>query len=105
MFLRNLFKTIAKITTLFIGKEKVYLATLLFAMFIMGLLEVVGVASIAPFMAVVSDPGIIHENYYLSWFYEYSNAGSKHKFLLILGISAIMVVHGLSYKDAFDFSN
>lgn len=92
MFLKTLFKTIAKITTLFIGKEKVYLATLLFAMFVMGLLEVIGVASIAPFMAVVSNPGIIQENYYLSWFYEYSNAGSKHKFLLILGISAIFLV-------------
>ena len=92
MFLRNLFKTIVKITSLFIGKEKVYLAGLLFSMFVMGLLEVIGVASIAPFIAVVSDPGVIHENYYLSWFYEYSNAGSDHKFLIILGLSAITLV-------------
>ena len=83
MFLKGLIKSISQIATLFIGKEKVYLVSLLFAMFLMGLLEVIGVASIAPFVAVVSDPGIIHENYYLSWFYEYSNAGSDHKFLII----------------------
>ena len=84
MFLKGFIKSIKKITTLFIGKEKVHLATLLFAMFIMGLFEVIGVASIAPFMAVVSNSGIIHENYYLNWFYEYSNAGSNHKFLIII---------------------
>ena len=58
-------KSLFQVLTLFEGRERSNLFLLLIGMFFMGLLEVIGVASIAPFMAVVSNPEIIYQNYYL----------------------------------------
>ena len=92
MLKKNKFKSIAQVLTLFEGKEKTKLFLLLISMFFMGLLEVLGVVSIAPFMAVVSNPEIIHQNYYLSYIYKYFSFESQNNFLLALGMLAIFVV-------------
>ena len=62
---------------------------------IMALLEVVGVASIAPFMAVISTPEMIHENSYLSVLYTLFNINSNNEFTILLG-SAIVILLLLS---------
>ena len=51
----------------------------------MAMLELVGIASIAPFMAVVSDPEIIKRNEVLIFFYKLSEADNSREFLYILG--------------------
>ena len=91
MFL-NLTKSIAQILTLFKGSEKKRLFLLFFGMFVMGIFEVVGVASIAPFIAVVSNPEVIQENYYLNSVYTRFGFESENSYLSVLGISAIVLV-------------
>ena len=92
MFFSSFFKSIPQVFILFKGKEKGKLFLLFFGMFFMGLFEVIGVASITPFIAVVSNPEVIQENYYLNYFYVYFDFGSESSFLLVLGISAIVLV-------------
>jgi ABC-type bacteriocin/lantibiotic exporter with double-glycine peptidase domain len=55
------------------------------AFIIMAALEVVGVATIMPFMAVLGNPEIIHENRWLSATYEMMDLHANNSFLLFLG--------------------
>ena len=56
---------------LFEKRERKELVLLFIAILIMGLFELIGIASIAPFMAVVVDPSLIYTNTYLSFAYSY----------------------------------
>ena len=56
---------------------------------IMALLEVIGVASILPFMAVLTNPTLINSNSILNWMFEFSNIfGIKNNqdFIILLGL-------------------
>jgi ABC-type multidrug transport system fused ATPase/permease subunit len=57
-----------------------------------GVIESVGVASIMPFLSVLSNPDVIHKNTYL--FYAYNSLGfsSSQSFLLFTGALAFVVV-------------
>jgi len=92
MFINRFIKSVGQILTLFKGREKKKLFLLLFGMFLMGIFEVIGVASIAPFIAVVSDPEAIQDNYYLSSIYLYFDFESENSFLSVLGLLAIVLV-------------
>ena len=92
MFINRFIKSVGQILTLFKGREKKKLFLLLFGMFLMGIFEVIGVASIAPFIAVVSDPEVIQDNYYLSSIYLYFDFESENSFLSVLGLLAIVLV-------------
>lgn len=58
----------------------------------MALLEMGGVASILPFLAVLSEPGIIQENEILAQAYAYGGFTSTHTFLIALGVGAFCMV-------------
>ena len=92
MFFNRFIKSIGQILTLFKGIEKKKLFLLLFGLFLMGIFEVIGVASIAPFIAVVSDPEVIQDNYYLSSIYLYFDFESENSFLSVLGLLSIVLV-------------
>ena len=69
---------------------------LLVMIFIMGLLDVFGVASIMPFIAVVSNPVIIETNIYLNNLFELSNligvkTTKEFIFLLALLVFGILI--------------
>ena len=81
-----------KLRILFTVNERKYVALLFLGILIMGLLEVVGVASIAPFMAVVSNPDVIHENNYLSASFQYFDFSSDSQFLVALGVTVLVVL-------------
>lgn len=55
------------------------------------LVELVGVASIFPFLSVLMDPEAIYKNQYLASFYVLSGAGSDRDFLAILGLCTFLV--------------
>jgi ATP-binding cassette, subfamily B, bacterial PglK len=92
MIFKKITKSTAQVLMLFEGNERSKLFLLLVGMFFMGLLEVIGVASIAPFMAVVSNPEIIHQNHYLFSIYKHFNFEDSNSFLLALGLFAIFLV-------------
>ena len=70
--------------------------------FIMALLDMIGVASILPFMAVLTNPNIIETNIILNTAYNISNSfgvQNKQQFLFILGILVfVTLVVSLIFK-------
>ena len=51
-----------------------------FGILFTGLFEVIGIASIAPFMAIVSSPELAQENEYLAVLYNFTNSKSTKNF-------------------------
>ncbi|WP_457571115.1 ABC transporter ATP-binding protein [Desulfovulcanus sp.] len=63
-----------------------------FALIIRGVFEIVGVASIMPFMAVVSNSDVIQTNQFLKWAYTFFNFETSRQFLLALGLFAFLAL-------------
>ncbi len=70
-------------------REKRSLLFVFFFMVCVGLLQLIGVGSISPFMSVVSKPDIIHTNHYLSAVYDMLGFESQQKFIVFLGFAVI----------------
>ena len=82
-------KTIKKLLYLLLPYERKRLMLLLGMMIVMAILEMLGVVSIMPFMAVLANSEIIETNIYLNTAYLYSNklgVETKEHFLFLLGI-------------------
>ena len=60
---------------------------------IMAVLDVLGVASILPFIAVLSDPSIINRSSILSTIYAYSGSQSEINFLFLLGLMTFYTLY------------
>lgn len=71
-------------------KSRVYLIFL--AIVVMGLLEMLGVASIAPFTAVASNPELIQTNEKLKMLYDFLQPESINEFLIILGSAVLLFI-------------
>ncbi len=93
---------INKILNLLSSKERKNFYWLTLMILIMAFLEMVGVASIIPFIAVLSNPDIVDTNFFLkNTFQILNNFGieNKEQFLLILGIfSFIFLIFSISFK-------
>lgn len=85
-------KNFSKVFALISRRERRQTYWLSVGIMIMGLMEVAGVASIMPFMAVVSNPEVIHTNIYLSQFYDMLGFSSQNRFLFFLGTGVIVVL-------------
>ena len=73
-------------------------AVLLFAMILTtGIMEAIGVASVMPFLSVLSDPAVIHENAYLSYFYQKLNFADTQSFLFFVGV-IVFLIYSLQLK-------
>lgn len=59
---------------------------------ITGLFEVAGIASIAPFMGVVTSPNLIHDNQYLDLVYKYLEFNNDSEFLIALGSVVVLLL-------------
>jgi ATP-binding cassette, subfamily B, bacterial PglK len=59
---------------------------------LMAFMEIIGIASIAPFMAVVSSPEIIQQNEYLNLAFNYFNFNGVNDFLISLGFLVILIL-------------
>jgi ABC-type multidrug transport system fused ATPase/permease subunit len=81
-----------KILSLLNKREKGKLIVILFAMLVMGVIELIGVGSIGPFISIVSNPEIIHTNIYLDRVYTYFNFSSDNNFIVFAGIAVIAVL-------------
>ena len=63
-----------------------------FMILLMGVIDMLGIASILPFMAVVSNPELIESNNYLLTAYNFSGAGNQKEFLTYLGTMLFFVL-------------
>tara|TARA_B100001057_G_scaffold385847_1_gene392665 strand:+ start:4218 stop:6014 length:1797 start_codon:yes stop_codon:yes gene_type:complete len=95
-------QTIKKLLYLLSPRELKQAILLLVMIVIMALLDMMGIASILPFMAVISNPDIIETNEILNKFFQISNEFgivNKDQFLFVLGIFVFLfLVISLSFK-------
>ena len=79
-------KYFSDIAALFTKKEK-KLSILLFIMIIfMALFDIIGIASLMPFMAILTSPEVIFSNKYLFDIYTYFAFNTEQQFLLFIGV-------------------
>lgn len=81
-----MFKTTRKILDLLSSSERKKLYLLFAALLCVSVVEMMGIASILPFMAVVANPDIIYSNRWLKQVYDLLGLTSQQSFLLFLGI-------------------
>ncbi|MDR2410226.1 MAG: ABC transporter ATP-binding protein/permease [Bacteroidales bacterium] len=73
-------------------REKRHLIFVLFAMLVMGFVELIGIGSISPFISIASNPGVIHTNEYLNMTYNYFQFTSDNSFIIAFGIVVIIIL-------------
>ncbi len=78
--------TVAKLYALLTLSERRKAALLLCLVLLMALFEAVGVASIMPFVAVLSDPSLVLNNVHLSVFFEPLNFKGTQEFQVFFGV-------------------
>lgn len=83
---------IGKVFALLSPKERRRLALLCVGIVILALTEVAGIGSIGPFLAVATNPAMIHTNEYLQWVYVTFGFDSDSGFVIFLGISVMVLV-------------
>lgn len=81
-----------KLLSLLSRKERNHAVILVFMFIIMALLDMIGVASIMPFISVLSDPLVVETNPILAWVYVFFNFKDRHDFLLALGIFVFLLL-------------
>ena len=88
-----------KIYAMLSPRERKRFLLLMLMILVMGLLEAVGVASILPFLSVVSNPGVIETNRFLAAGYNYGNFQDTQSYLRALGtFTFAIIVIGLTFK-------
>ena len=81
-------KTAKKLLRLFSTHERKHLIILMILILIMALLDVIGIASVAPFMTVLMNPDLVETNLILNKIYQvFSIFGveNNQQFVLFLG--------------------
>jgi ATP-binding cassette, subfamily B, bacterial PglK len=72
--------------------ERKKLALVFFCILLVGILEVVGIASILPFLAVMSKPEVIQTNPQLSILIKFLHITDVNEFMLFLGVMVFVVL-------------
>ncbi|MGJ4950095.1 ABC transporter ATP-binding protein [Bradyrhizobium sp. HKCCYLS20291] len=72
--------------------ERQRLTVILCGLLLTGAIDLLGVTSILPFMAIVAKPQYVHEVRYLALAYEFSGAATISDFLFLLGIGCLLIV-------------
>jgi ATP-binding cassette, subfamily B, bacterial PglK len=95
-------RMIKKILYFFSVDEQKHALVLLVMTIIMALLDTIGVASVLPFIAVLTNPELIETNFFLMKLYDFSSSlgvETNHQFLFFLGISVFLIlVFSLAFK-------
>ena len=95
-------QTFKKLTYLLTPKEIRRACLLLFLILVMAFLEMVGLASILPFMAVLTNPDVVETNTYLNLAFQKSSLfgiENNQQFLFLLGILVfVLLVVSIAFK-------
>jgi ATP-binding cassette, subfamily B, bacterial PglK len=79
------------------GRRRAYLMLVLIV--IHAFVEMVGVASVMPFVAVLSNPEVVETNAFLAWAYSTLGFQSRESFMMFLGIVMLVALVGsISFK-------
>ena len=95
-------KPLKKLFDLLSPPERKQAGLLSVMMLVVALLDMLSVASIMPFMAVLANPGLLQSNEFLAWFYQHASAvgiSGPEQFLLVLGVLVFVVLlSSLAFK-------
>ena len=95
-------KTIKKVLYLLTPQERTQAGFLLVMALVMAFIDMIGVASILPFVAVLTNPSLIETNIILKTIFQYSNnfgIQTNQHFMFILGIIVfVLFVTSLAFK-------
>ena len=95
-------KTLKKLLYLLSSKDRKRASLLLILVLIMALLDMIGVASILPFMTVLTNPDMVETNIFLNKAFKTSSmfgVKTNQEFLFFLGVLVmVMLVVSLSFK-------
>ena len=95
-------KTVKKVLFLLTPHERLQAGLLLIMALIMAFIDMLGVASILPFVAVLTNPSLIETNIILKTMFQYSNnfgIQTDQHFLFILGILVfVLFIISLAFK-------
>ncbi len=84
--------TFRKLLQLLTPRERRRLSLVFLGVTGAALLEVAGVASVMPFLSVIGNPEMVHENAILNWLYTNLGFTSVNRFLLFLGFIVLIVL-------------
>ena len=84
-------KTVRKVLKLLSKGDKKKLVLLLFVDIISSIVGLAGIASIMPFVAIVSNPEFVFKNKYLSAIYHFLNFGNINEFIIFTGIAILLI--------------
>jgi ABC-type multidrug transport system fused ATPase/permease subunit len=101
-----MFDTYRKLFDLLTHRERLRFFLLLILIIVMAFVDMLGVASILPFLAVVADPGQIRQNSYLSWLNGWLGGMDDQTFLIVLGLGVLaMLILSLTIKITTLYAN
>ena len=90
-----------KVIMMLTPTERRHAYVLLGMVLVMALLDVVGIASIMPFMAMLANPGIVESNRWLNAAYTTLDFTSPDRFLFFLGVVVfVLLVVSVAFKAA-----
>jgi ABC-type bacteriocin/lantibiotic exporter with double-glycine peptidase domain len=73
-------------------KEKSRLVIIFIAQLATGFIELVGIGSVGPFISLISNQQMIHENQYLNFAYNYFHFTSDRDFIIFFGVIVIICI-------------
>jgi ATP-binding cassette, subfamily B, bacterial PglK len=85
-------KTLKQVLSLLDGGERRRLGWLLLLTIVMAMVQMVGVASIMPFMSLIANPGLIQENRWMTRVYELLAFSSPRDFLFFAGVVVLALI-------------
>jgi ABC-type bacteriocin/lantibiotic exporter with double-glycine peptidase domain len=92
LFVRKLFSLLSK-------SERRRATKLLLMIFIMAMLDVIGIASVMPFTAILTRPELIESNPPLNRIYEFSSVSETTTFSILMGLAFLIVfLSSLAFK-------
>lgn len=86
------FQPLRKVWAILSVKERRQLLLLVPAVILVAVLETLGVASIVPFLGLLSDPDIIERKASLSWVYRNGGFSSRNEFFFAVGLGVLFLV-------------
>lgn len=96
-----MFKLIKKTMLLLTPQERRSGFLLMIAILFLGIMEMAGVASVAPFLAVAGNPRLIETNYLIAFLHKSLGFQNSHAFLVTLGsLSIVILLLSSFYKAA-----
>jgi ABC-type multidrug transport system fused ATPase/permease subunit len=87
-----MYSSLKKLYEQFSLREKKQLFLFSIIIVISGLVQVVGIASIFPFISVATNPDLIEANHYLSQLRDLTGLESNNKFLVFLGVLVLLLL-------------